>query len=207
MIFIDRSLKILFQVFIAIHIGNVWGSSGLEHMRTPNMSEGMASQIGCSKECFLESAVSNSDGTIVIGQWMRDLCASEDELAAIVAHEKAHLVLKHGEKTWYEKIGEWFTGWFVDESKPRFCGPPDPKSVARENEADAKGLMLMAEAGYDPQAAVSFWTRYYERTGWWEGDGTHPKPRERLAHLNGLMPEAKKLYIAANNKKQKESEK
>ena len=138
---------------------------------------------------------------------MMDLCESEDELVAIVAHEKAHLVLKHGEKTWYEKIGGWFAGWFVDETKPRFRGPPDPKSVARENEADEKGLMLMAEAGYDPQAAVSFWTRYYERTGWWEGDGTHPKPRERLAHLNALMPKAKELYRVAKNKKQKESAK
>ena len=137
------------------------------------------------------------DGTIVVGEWMCDMCENEDELAAIVAHEKAHLVLKHGEKAWYEKVGGWFAGWFVDESKPRFRGPPDPKSIARENEADEKGLMLMAEAGYDPQAAVDFWTRYYERTGWWEGDGTHPKPRERLAHLNALMPKAKETYWSA----------
>ena len=116
------------------------------------------------------------DGVIVVSKWMR---------------------VKHGEKAWYEKVGGWFAGWFTDESKPRFRGPPDPKSVARENAADEKGLMLMAEAGYDPQAAVSFWTRYYERTGWWEGDGTHPKPRERLAHLNALMPKAKKIYLSA----------
>lgn len=155
---------------------------------------------GCSMAWLnLNLHACSSNGTIIIGQWMRDLCESEDELAAIVAHEKAHLVLKHGEKAWYEKVGGWFTGWFVDESKPRFRGPPDPKSVARENEADAKGLMLMAEAGYDPQAAVSFWTRYYERTGWWEGDGTHPKPRERLAHLNALMPKAKELYMVTKN--------
>lgn len=70
---------------------------------------------------------------IFIGQWIRDLCESEDELAAIVAHEKAHLVLKHGEKAWYEKVCECFTGWFTDESKPRFRWPPDPKSMAREN--------------------------------------------------------------------------
>lgn len=143
----------------------------------------------------------NFNDTIVIGQWMRGMSKSEDELAAIVAHEKAHLVLKHGEKTWYEKLGGWFASWFVDESKPRFRGPPDPKSVERENEADEKGLMLMAEAGYDPQAAVDFWTRYYERTGWWEGDGTHPKPRERIAHLNALMPKAKELYQSALGKK------
>ena len=155
----------------------------------------------------VENAFCVSNERIAICGGMIKLVTSEDELAAIVMHEKAHLVLKHGEKAWYEKVGGWFTGWFTDESKPRFRGPPDPKSVARENEADAKGLMLMAEAGCDPQAAVSFWTRYYERTGWWEGDGTHPKPRERLAHLNALMPKAKELYRVANNKKQKESAK
>jgi len=138
-----------------------------------------------------------NNGYIIIGEWMREQCKSEDELAALVAHEKAHLILKHGEKAWYEKLGGWFASWFVDESKPRFRGPPDPKSVERENAADEKGLMLMAEAGYDPQAAVDFWTRYYERIGWWEGDGTHPKPRERLAHLNALMPKAKELYRSA----------
>lgn len=142
-----------------------------------------------------------SGDSIIISQWMHDMCNSEDELAAIVAHEKAHLVLKHGEKTWYEKVGGWFASWFVDESKPRFRGAPDPKSVERENEADETGLMLMAKAGYDPQAAVDFWTRYYERTGWWEGDGTHPKPRERIAHLNALMPKAKGIYLSALGKK------
>lgn len=147
-------------------------------------------------ECVLNCWVA-LDGQIKLSGGIVLQCASEDELAALVAHEKAHLVLKHGERTWYEKLGGWFASWFVDESKPRFRGPPDPKSVERENEADEKGLMLMAEAGYDPQAAVDFWTRYYERTGWWEGDGTHPKPRERLAHLNALMPKAKETYWSA----------
>ena len=143
--------------------------------------------------------------TMNITREMWSISVSVDELAAIMAHEKAHLILKHGEKAWYEKAGGWVAGWFTDETKPRFRGPPDPKSVERENAADEKGLMLMAEAGYDPQAAVDFWTRYYERTGWWEGDGTHPKPRERLAHLNALMPRAMDLYCEAKNNKQKES--
>jgi len=166
------------------------------------LAHGLAKDIG-SQILFGDSCDEETycDGLIIIGQWMRDLCESDDELAAIVAHEKAHLVLKHGEKAWYERFGEWVASWFVDESKPRFRGPPDPKSVERENEADEKGLMLMAEAGYDPQAAVDFWTRYYERTGWWEGDGTHPKPRERLAHLSALMPKAKELYRSAPGKK------
>lgn len=43
------------------------------------------------------NAYSTLFGTIVIGQWMRDLCASEDELAAIVMHEKAHLKQGHNQ--------------------------------------------------------------------------------------------------------------
>lgn len=159
--------------------------------------------IEASNICVLHDARK----VIVIGQWMLDICESEDELAAIVMHEKAHLILGHGEKVWYEKVCDWFSGWFTDEEKPRFRGPPDPKSVERENETDEKGLMLMAEAGYDPQAAVDFWTRYYERTGWWEGDGTHPKPRERLAHLNALMPKARKLFLSKRSVKKEGSKK
>ena len=131
------------------------------------------------KDSPVENAYSLPEDRIVIYDGMMKLFENEAELAAVVAHEMWHIIAGHR-------------------------GKPSPEM---EESADAKGLMLMAETGYDPQAAVSFWTRYYERTGWWEGDGTHPKPRERLAHLNALMPKAKELYRVANNKKQKESAK
>ena len=92
---------------------------------TTNISAGFTcSEFKMNSRCcntVSGNAACGFDGTIAVGQWMREMCASGDELAALVAHEKAHLVLKHGEKAWYEKFGGWVSSWFVDESKPRGC--------------------------------------------------------------------------------------
>ena len=68
-----------------------------------------------------------------------DFVASDDELAAVAAHELAHNLLGHpaGSAT----------------SRKR-------KSItANELEADRLSIWLLANAGYDPQAAVRFWQR------------------------------------------------
>lgn len=106
----------------------------------------------------VENAYCNSDGTIVITEGMMRLFKNEDELAAVVSHEMGHLIAKHKGST----------------------------SPEKEMEADIIGLELMARAGYDPNAAVEFWTRYYEHIGWWEGDGTHQEPHERIEMLKKL---------------------
>ena len=121
---------------------------------------------GCSfilAESDIENAYCKPDGTIVICEGMMKLFEDEDELAAVVAHEMGHLVAKHKGRQTPEK----------------------------EIEADRIGLELMAKAGYDPNAAVKFWTRYYERIGWWEGDGTHQEPHERIETLMQLINERK----------------
>ena len=110
-----------------------------------------------------ENAYCKPDGTIVICEGMMKLFESEDELAAVVAHEIGHLVAKHKGRQTPEK----------------------------EIEADRVGLELMTKAGYDPNAAVKFWTRYYERIGWWEGDGTHQEPHERIETLMHFINERK----------------
>ena len=106
-----------------------------------------------------ENAYCKTDGTIVICGGMLRLFENEDELAVVVAHEIGHLIAKHK-------------------------GAHNPE---KEMEADRIGLELMAKAGYDPNAAVEFWTRYYERIGWWEGDGTHQEPHERIETLKTLL--------------------
>lgn len=96
--------------------------------------------------------------------------ADEDELAAILAHELAHVVVRH---------------------EARLGGGRRARAAVRatEIEADRLSPYLLARAGYDPAAAV----RYWQRSGRERGDrlfpsGTHPRWRERVALITRELP-------------------
>jgi hypothetical protein len=65
----------------------------------------------------------------------------EDEIAAMMAHELAHYTLAHGAKTLeaYDRLTPYSYRAL---------------SISHEFEADAEGVILLANAGYDPHAAV-----------------------------------------------------
>lgn len=71
----------------------------------------------------------------------------DDELAAVVAHEMAHNLLDHRARINAARSG-----------KTRVIR-------ATEEEADRLSVWLMANAGYDPHAAITFWERYGAETG------------------------------------------
>lgn len=76
-----------------------------------------------------------------------DYVQDDDELAAIVAHEMAHNLLDHRPLIEATKSGK-------------------TKIIkATEAEADRLSVWLMANAGYDPEAAITFWQRYGKATG------------------------------------------
>ncbi|HSK39634.1 MAG TPA: M48 family metalloprotease, partial [Arenibaculum sp.] len=70
-----------------------------------------------------------------------------------------------------------------------------PYSRNQELEADRLGLMMMAQAGYDPRAAIQLW-RNMEAAGGRPPEfmSTHPGPDSRIARLEELMPEALSVY-------------
>jgi predicted Zn-dependent protease len=73
-----------------------------------------------------------------------------------------------------------------------------PYGRTQESEADRIGLLLMAQAGYDPRAAIAFWERMQrvERGRPPEFLSTHPSGGTRLQQLRAWMPEATRLYEA-----------
>jgi predicted Zn-dependent protease len=74
-----------------------------------------------------------------------------------------------------------------------------PYSRTQESEADHIGLILMAEAGYDPRAAPEFWKRHGEAAsggGTPEFLSTHPSHEAREQHIREWLPEALQYFNA-----------
>ena len=75
-----------------------------------------------------------------------------------------------------------------------------PYSRTQEYEADQLGLILMAKAGYDPAAALTFWDKFRKlsQTGTVaEFLSTHPDGDKRLERLKQQLPAARQYYEKA----------
>ena len=102
-----------------------------------------------------------------------EYAADEAELAAIVAHELAHNILQHRARLDAAK---------VNRGLGRSFGKSRQAILATEIEADQLSVWLLANAGYDPAAAIIFWQRYRrERGAQLFSDGTHLNWNKRIA--------------------------
>lgn len=145
------------------------------------------------------------------------VCKDDAGVAAVMGHEVAHAVARHGGERMSGQIAIAAAGITLSEfmkSKPRetqaiamtafglgsTVGVVLPHSRAQESEADRIGLIYMAKAGYDPNAAVAFWQRFAaskQGASVPEFLSTHPVDETRIANLKRWMPEAMPYYEAA----------
>jgi hypothetical protein len=99
----------------------------------------------------------SADGKIVsVTSRMAEYFLDDGEFAAVIAHEMAHNLLKHRDRLDAQDVNRGFFGQF---------GKSAGRIKESEIEADRLSVWLMANAGYDPQAAVRFWTRYGKEHG------------------------------------------
>lgn len=131
---------------------------------------------------------------------------NEASLAAVMGHEVAHAIARHGaeriSRTMVLQLGVKAVDINMQDSKHRTSvlgalgvgsqvGLMLPFSREMELEADGVGLMYMAKAGYDPREAVHFWDRFSKLGGGTpELLSTHPAGSTRIENLKRLMPAA-----------------
>lgn len=142
---------------------------------------------------------------------------TEEGLAVVMAHEIAHALARHGAERMSQQMlmntGLSATSIALGQNQNKDLimgalgiggnlGVMLPYSRKHEFEADRIGLVLMAKAGYNPQAAVSFWTRM-SQTSASKGSAlekflsTHPSDKDRIAAINQRLPEAMQYYNAS----------
>jgi hypothetical protein len=140
---------------------------------------------GCSSEVqLIPSSKMNAeaDGHYVqVTSAIVDYVANDDELAVVIGHELAHNILGHRAKLDAVGVGTGLLSKF---------GRQAARIRATEIEADRTGLYLMARAGYDIEAAPTFWRRFGREHG--PGifaDATHPGWRKREELLKEMIGE------------------
>ncbi len=157
-----------------------------------------------------------------IGVYTGILPITKDEagLATVLGHEVAHATLEHGRERMsrglaLNVIGQGL-GSFVNATDPRWTaafgqlygvgtqvGLELPHSRDQESEADHRGLIYMAKAGYNPEASVAFWERFSAVMKQAGGNSTpsflrtHPLDEVRIRQLQQWMPEAKAVQAPA----------
>lgn len=128
--------------------------------------------------------------------------SSEGELAAVLAHEIAHIALRHGtnqaSKAYVTKAGleliDTLSGG-RETSLGRFLSRVGGAGAellfqdlgrSSETEADLEGARLMAAAGFDPREMVRFFEKLEETGGArsTEALSDHPDPRSRVHAIN-----------------------
>jgi Zn-dependent protease with chaperone function len=137
-------------------------------------------------------------------------------LLPVMGHEIAHAIARHGNERMSQgalaEFGGAALGAIFQSSNPKASniflqsyGVGSTLGLLKysrvhESEADKLGVVFMAMAGYNPEAAISFWERMSKAGsgGGPEVLSTHPSDETRINALKKFMPTAKKYYKPAN---------
>ena len=144
------------------------------------------------------------------------MAKTEAGLAAVMGHEVVHALARHGAERMSQgqatnvglqilgaAAGAAGGGGMLGQAAMAALGVGAqvgvllPFSRKHESEADYIGILLAADAGYDPRESVALWERMGQASG---GGGpsefmsTHPSHETRIDQLKKWMPEAMAIY-------------
>ncbi len=150
-------------------------------------------------------------GKIVVYSGILPVTKDDAGLATVLGHEVSHALANHGAQRMSaaqlqqlgavgvavatgnqsaEKQQMWQQYYGIGSE----VGVMLPFSRSNETEADKIGLILMAIAGYNPDMAITFWSRMAASSNGNKPPeflSTHPADATRIENLKRLVPEAK----------------
>lgn len=155
-------------------------------------------------------------GKIVVYEGILRAAKNQDQLAAVIGHEIAHITAGHTKSKLLQGRGAQIgisvaavllgggsqgATYTAHEAlnQGAMLGILLPYKRSQETEADEIGLEYMAKAGFDPRAAVPLWQQMAKETG----DGppellsTHPSDEKRIDSLISQWSKTLPLFNAA----------
>ncbi len=140
---------------------------------------------------------------------------NQDQLAAVMGHELAHVIAKHSNERVSSQlatqtgldIASAILGGTQDDNSAMIMaglglgvqyGITLPFSRSHESEADLIGLELMAKAGFNPEESVTLWQNMSQAgAAPPEFMSTHPSSDTRIKQLKERIPKVKPAYQKA----------
>jgi len=155
-------------------------------------------------------------GKVFVYSGLFKYISNDAELASVMGHEIGHAIARHGAERMSRGLlaqtgGQVLQSVMVGKGNPQNTamvmqafgigtqlGVMLPFSRKQEYEADHIGLVLMAKAGYNPNSALTFWTKF-AKSGQTPPEylSTHPAPANRIATLRKLIPKVMPMYRRA----------
>jgi len=175
-------------------------------------------EVSVIKDDNTKNAWAMPGGKIAVYTGIFPMAKTEAGLAAIMGHEVIHALAQHGGERMSQSLVSQFgmTAAAVALSTQGFSpqmnqlavqalgmgaqvGVLLPFSRSHESEADYVGVLLAADAGYDPREAINIWQRMAQASQGANPEflSTHPAHGTRIADLKKWMPEAMALYQTA----------
>jgi metalloendopeptidase OMA1, mitochondrial len=144
-------------------------------------------------------------GKVFVFSGILPICQDENGLAAVLGHEIAHNVAHHAaeraSRSSFVMLIAFAFSYLFDVSGQFGGGIADlilslPNSRTQEAEADHIGLLMMAEACYNPQAALDFWARMKTAEQFEPPQflSTHPSHYNRIEEIKKWLPDAQRIY-------------
>lgn len=182
----------------------------------------MAKQFQWEVTVFKDDKTANAfalpGGKMAVYTGIFPMAKTEAGLAAVMGHEVVHALARHGA----ERMSQGQATSVVVQGLGAAAGIGSgsaavgqatmaalgvgaqvgmllPFSRKHESEADYIGILLAADAGYDPRESVALWERMAQMSGAGapaEFMSTHPSHETRIDQLKQWMPEAMAIYQA-----------